>query len=168
MGVEGKGMSKPGPGGEDHWRAGNHYFLAGLYPEATLAYTLAAESDPHNPAIFHNRALARAALADSDGALEDSWRALEISPEFPPSVALSAALHQARGSKSRAQRLRRRSASREETTAPALRERIIGAGPDETLTAPEVDDLAARDRVLTGAVPDLATLHELLVENPEI
>lgn len=72
-------MSKaPLSPGHETWLEGNRLFAEGRYPDAVWAYTEAIQRDPLQPRFYHNRAIARALIADSSGALEDAWRAVEL------------------------------------------------------------------------------------------
>lgn len=66
--------------GQEPWLEGNRLFSAERYPDAIWAYSEAIRRDPLQPHFYHNRAVARALLADSAGALEDVWRAIELDP----------------------------------------------------------------------------------------
>ena len=69
--------------GRDEWSKGNHYFLSGRYPDAVWAYTEAILRNPSHPAFYRNRAIARAAINDVEGAREDLWRAIELDARSP-------------------------------------------------------------------------------------
>ncbi len=73
-------LSEPG---RDEWSKGNHYFLTGKYPDAVWAYSEAILRNPSQPAYYRNRAIARAALNDAEGAREDLWRAIELDSRSP-------------------------------------------------------------------------------------
>ncbi|MEM0129448.1 MAG: tetratricopeptide repeat protein [Thermoplasmata archaeon] len=67
--------------GDLRWEEGNLLFGQGRYPDAVWAYTDAIRRDPKQARYYHNRAVARAALADATGAREDAWRVIELDPD---------------------------------------------------------------------------------------
>jgi tetratricopeptide (TPR) repeat protein len=160
-------MAGLGSSPEDVWKAGNHFFRSGRYPEALAAYTAAADALPESHAVFHNRALARAALADSDGALEDVWRALEIRPESSRTRALAASLHAARGSESRALRLSEAGAPRSLLDRPSVAEAESAGDASETPPSRVGGPTSGTDQFLVGAVPEPTGLIRLLIDDPE-
>lgn len=78
--------------GRDEWSKGNHYFLAGKYPDAVCAYSEAILRNPSRQTYYRNRAIARAALNDAEGAREDLWRAIELDSRSPGLAELREAL----------------------------------------------------------------------------
>lgn len=66
------------PPGYDSWIEGNRLFRSGHYHEAVLAFSDAIRQAPDQSRYYHNRAVARAALQDAQGAREDLWRTLEL------------------------------------------------------------------------------------------
>lgn len=83
--------------GQDPWLEGNRLFNAERYPDAIWAYSEAIRRDPLQPHFYHNRAVARALLMDSAGALEDVWRAMELDPSSEETRRLAALIEPARG-----------------------------------------------------------------------
>ncbi len=64
--------------GQRSWDEGNQLFRTGRYREAEVAFSDAIRRDPDQPKYYHNRAVARAAVQDPQGAREDLWRTLEL------------------------------------------------------------------------------------------
>jgi tetratricopeptide (TPR) repeat protein len=85
------------PRGHRAWVEGNQLFTKGRYPDAIIAFTEAIRYDPHQAGYYHNRAVARAALDDADGAIEDLWRAIELDSRSSDTRFLMDALHSAMG-----------------------------------------------------------------------
>lgn len=95
-------MSAENPtGGRARWIEGNRLFSEGRYSEAALVFTEAIASNAGEPAFYHNRAVARAAMRDTDGAIEDAWRAIELDPRADDSRDLVQAIRASRAKAAR-------------------------------------------------------------------
>ncbi|KAH6856135.1 hypothetical protein B0I37DRAFT_351231 [Chaetomium sp. MPI-CAGE-AT-0009] len=70
-------MAKPSQLKEE----GNRRFQAGDYVMAEALYSQALISDPHNPALYTNRAMARLRLSQWDSAVADGAACLALAPD---------------------------------------------------------------------------------------
>ncbi len=101
----GRRMAKnPRGQGRGLWLEGNRLFSEARYPDAIWTYTEAIQKDPLEADYYHNRAIARAALSDADGAMEDVWRAIELAPDSRETRRLASLLHLTRGEEAKARR----------------------------------------------------------------
>lgn len=67
---------------EEHRQKGNELFAAGSFPDAVQEYTEGLRRDPNNKNIFSNRCAAYIKLMETNCALKDAEKCLEIDPKF--------------------------------------------------------------------------------------
>lgn len=84
--------STPQRPGHRLWESGNRLVREGKFPEAVVVFSDAIRCNAGEADYYHNRAVARAASHDAEGAREDVWRARELDPEAPDSRSLEQAL----------------------------------------------------------------------------
>jgi serine/threonine protein kinase len=68
-------------------------FRRGRYADAEACFRVCVALAPGRPECYHNRALARAALGQAEGALADCDRALSLVPDFAPALLNRGLLH---------------------------------------------------------------------------